>query len=143
MIRETGGFHIGIKRKAANIGRNDADGNVENPLRAEGIRAADLEGEKPRRKREIERAKNGPRGAEERVGAGEEAGAGGIDVDLDGGRVGVESGVVDAEEEFVVPGGGGGGGGVEARAEAVGRVEECDGVGVEGPGGGEEVLRRD
>lgn len=143
MVREAGGFHVGVERQAADAGRNDADGDVEDPLRAEGVGAADLEREAPRREREVERAEDGPRGAEERVGAGEEAGAGRVDVDLDGGRVGVEGGVVDAEEELVVPRGGGGGRGVEARAEAVGRVEERGGVGVEGPGGGGEVLRRE
>lgn len=88
-------------------------------------------------------AENCARSAEQSVRDEEIARAGGVYVDVDGGGVGAESGVVDAEDELVVPGGVGVADAVEARADAVVGEEPGGGVGAHGAGGGVEVLRGD
>lgn len=82
-------------------------------------------------------------GAEQGVGGEEITGAGGIYVDVDGRGVGAEGGIVDAEDELVVPRGVGVADAVEAGADAVVGEDPGGGVGAHGAGGGEEVLRGD
>lgn len=143
MVGESGGAEVGVEREAANVGIGDADADVEDALRAEGSGAADLEGVESGGRGGVKGAENGAGGAEESIGAGKETRAGGVDVDLDGGCVGIDGGIVDAEEEFVVPGGGSVAAAVEAGAQAVGGMDPSDGVGVDGAGRGEKVLSGD
>lgn len=114
------------------------DAEVEDTAGAEGGGAAHLERDDAA----------GEGGAEDDAHDAEEAVAaeapGVEEVDVDGGGVGGEEVVVDAEEELVVPGGISVAGGVQqASAELVGRIHPGGGVHGRGPGGRVELLGGD